>query len=145
MPLSPIKVFSWNVFFLLICSNFSEQNDLNELVFDKVTSLKHTSSMNNNITKKLKLPSMILFRSTIALIENGTKFLHIYTILYIYIYIYIYLYIYLYIYIYKYKYNKYKDNYIYKDLLQAICSVTITSSSNFLRKIKSFLHQTLIP
>ena len=38
---------------------------------------------------------------------------------------------------------KYKDEYIYKDLLQAICLVRITTSLNFLPEINTFLYQIL--
>ena len=41
--------------------------------------------------------------------------------------------------------NKYKDDYIFKGLLQALCLVTINILLNFLFEINPYLHQTLMP
>ena len=107
--LSPTKSYYCNVF-LSIWNNFLEQNWLDKPVFSNINRLNHSSPMNSTVTKKVKqFRQLFTLRSKIALIRKWHSILSwliIITKLDIYIY-------------------KYKDDYIYKGLLQVICLVTI--------------------
>ena len=123
MPLSPAKSYYWNVF-LRICNNFSEQNCLDKSLFNNVSILNHSSPMNNTVTNNIKhFLELFALGPQIDLKRRWHYFLFwsiITTKLDIYVY-------------------KYKDDYIFKSLSQAVCLTTINVSLNKLLEIELLL------
>ena len=129
MSLSPTKSYYWSLF-LPVYSNFSEQNCLGKLAFNKVSKLNHFSPMNNTVSNKIKyFPQLFALDQQIVLKRKWHYFLFgsviatkpdIYT-------------------------QKYKRLYICRGLLQAINLVTTNIWLNFLVKINPYLHQVLMP
>ena len=119
LSLSPIKSYYWNVF-SHICGNVSKQNLFDKPVFNNVSRLNHSSPTNDTVANKIK-PFLQLFAlgPEIALIRKWHYFLPWSTIT-----------IKLDIYV-----CTYKNDYIGKDLLQAICLLTINFWLNFVLEI----------
>ena len=66
-PISPTKSCYWNLS-LPICNNFLEHNWLDKPVFNNVSRLNHSSSMNNTVTSKTKhFPRLFALDPQIAL------------------------------------------------------------------------------
>ena len=123
------KPYYWNIF-LPICNNFSEQNCLDKPFFNSVSIPKHISLMSNTFTSKVKhFPELFPLGLQVTLKRKWYYVLSWSTIttkLDIYV-------------------NKFKDDYIFKGLLQTLYLVTINILLNFLLEINCYLHQILMP
>ena len=71
------KIFLLKCTFLPICNNFSGQNCLDKPIFNNVSTLNHSSPINNTVTNKIKhFPQLFVLSPQITLKRKCHYFLY---------------------------------------------------------------------